>query len=144
MSLAQGEGPTDEIKKIILECQDALDKAFEDDFNTHLALSAFFKFINEINQLAASETLSKSISNLAIPVFEKMMYIFGLIIPKVTEEEINSINELIKKRESLRTEKKFQEADKIRDQISEMGIELIDHKNKTAWMKKEKIKSEQN
>ena len=38
--------------------------------------------------------------------------------------------------------KKFQEADRIRDQISEMGIELIDHKNRTTWMKKEKIQSE--
>ena len=73
-----------------------------------------------------------------------MIYIFGLKIPKITEDEINSINELIKKRELFRAEKKFQEADKIRDQISEMGIELIDHKNKTAWMRKEKIQSEHN
>ncbi len=142
--LAQGEGSTDEIKIIISECQNELDKAFEDDFNTHLALSAFFKFVNEINKLAASETLTKSISDVAIPVFEKMMYIFGLKIPKITEEEINSTNELINKRESFRAEKKFQEADKIRDQISEMGIELIDHKNKTSWVKKEKIQSEHN
>ena len=142
--LAQGEGSNDEIKIIISECQNELDKAFEDDFNTHLALSAFFKFVNEINKLAASETLTKSISDVAIPVFEKMMYIFGLKIPKITEEEINSTNELINKRESFRAEKKFQEADKIRDQISEMGIELIDHKNKTSWVKKEKIQSEHN
>ena len=144
MHLAQGDGSTDKIKKIISECQKEFDSALDSDFNTHLALSAFFKFVNEINQLAASETITKSISDLAIPVFEKMIYIFGLKIPKITEEEINSVNELIKKRESFRVEKKFQEADKIRDQISEMGIELIDHKNKTAWMKKEKIQSEHN
>ena len=144
MNLARGDGPTDEIKKIISECQNELDNALDNDFNTHLALSAFFKFVNEINQLAASETITKSISDSAIPAFEKMIYIFGLKIPKITEDEINSINELIKKRELFRTEKKFQEADKIRDQISEMGIELIDHKNKTSWMKKEKIQSEHN
>ncbi len=144
MSLAQGEGPTDEIKKIISECQSEFDKALEDDFNTHLALSAFFKFVNEINQLAASEKLTKSISDIALPALEKMLYIFGLKIPKITEEEINSINGMIKQRESFRAEKKFEEADKIRDKISEMGIELIDHKNKTSWMKKEKIKAETN
>ena len=105
-------------------------------------MSAFFKFINEINQLAASETITKSISDLAIPIFEKMIYIIGLKIPKISDEEIKTINELINKRESLRAEKKFQEADRIRDQISEMGIELIDHKNRTTWMKKEKIQSE--
>ena len=44
--------------------------------------------------------------------------------------------------EKLRDEKKFEEADKIRDQIAGLGISLIDHKNKTLWMKKEAIKAE--
>jgi len=142
MNLAQGDGSTDEIKKIISECINEFENALEDDINTHLALSAFFKFVNEINQLAASETITKSISDLAIPTFEKMIAILGLKIPKITKEEIGSINEMIKKRESLRAEKKFQEADSIRDQISQMGIELIDHKKGTTWIKKEKIQSE--
>ena len=142
MNLAQGDSSTDDIKKIISECQNEFDDALESDFNTHLALSAFFKFVNKINQLAASETITKSISALAIPAFEKMISILGLKIPNITKEEINSINEMIQKRESLRVEKKFQEADRIRDQISEMGIELIDHKNRTTWIKKEKIQCE--
>ncbi len=144
LNLAQGDGSTDEIKKIISECQNEFDNALDDDFNTHLALSAFFKFVNEINKLAASETITKSISDLAIPAFEKMITVLGLKIPKITKDEIDTINEMIKKRETLRAEKKFQEADIIRDQIFEMGIELIDHKNKTTWIKKEKIQSEHN
>ncbi len=144
MNLAQGDSSTDDIKKIISECQNEFDNALESDFNTHLALSAFFKFVNEINQLAASETITKSISDLAFPAFEKMITILGLKIPKITQVEIDTINEMIKKRETLRAEKKFQEADIIRDQIFEMGIELIDHKNKTTWLKKEKIQSEHN
>ncbi len=142
MNLAQGDGSTDKIKKIISECQNEFDSALEDDVNTHLALSAFFKFVNEINQLAALETITKSISVLAIPAFEKMISILGLKIPNITKEEIDELNEMIQKRQSLRAEKKFQEADRIRDQISEMGIELIDHKNRTTWIKKEKIQSE--
>ena len=70
------------------------------------------------------------------------MNVLGLQIKKISEEEKNSINNLIDQREMLRGQKKFEEADKIRTQISEMGIELIDHKNRTAWMKKEKINSE--
>ncbi len=142
MNLAQGDGSTDKIKKIISECQNEFDSALENDVNTHLALSAFFKFVNEINQLAALETITKSISVLAIPAFEKMISILGLKIPNITKEEIDELNEMIQKRQSLRAEKKFQEADRIRDQISEMGIELIDHKNRTTWIKKEKIQSE--
>ena len=71
-----------------------------------------------------------------------MLSVLGLVIPKITKDEINSVNELIKKRESLRQQKKYQEADKIREQIAKQGIELIDHKNRTAWMRKEKIQSD--
>jgi len=42
----------------------------------------------------------------------------------------------------LREQKKFEDADKIRAQIADIGIELIDHKSRTTWMKKEKIKSD--
>jgi len=142
MNLAQGEGSVDQIEKIISESLKEFDSALENDFNTHQALSAFFKFVNEINQLVASETLTQPAAKLALPKFEQMLNILGLKIPKISSEEINSINELIKKRELFRTEKKFDEADKIRNQISDMGIVLIDHKNRTTWMMKEKIKSD--
>ena len=46
---------------------------------------------------------------------------------------------MINQREALRNQKKFQEADKIRDQIHAQNIVLLDHKNRTVWMKKEKI-----
>jgi len=49
---------------------------------------------------------------------------------------------MIKNREIARKEKKYEEADKIRDKLNEMNIELIDHKDKTIWMRKEKIKAE--
>ena len=118
------------------------DSALSNNFNTSLALTAFFKLVKEINRLAADELLSKSIAEKVLPELERMLSVLGLVIPKITNDEINSINELIKKRESLRQQKKYQEADNIREQISKIGIELIDHKNRTAWMKKEKIQSD--
>jgi len=142
MKLSIGNGDTTKIENIILESKKEFDSVLENDLNTHLALSAFFKFVNQINQLAASDSLTKSIADVALPYLEKMVNILGLILPKISEMEISSINALIQNRELLRTQKKFQDADKIRDQISQMGIVLIDHKNRTTWMKKEKIKSD--
>ena len=71
-----------------------------------------------------------------------MLKILGLSIPEITENEIKEIDELIQNRETARKEKKYDDADKIRDKLNEMNIELIDHKGKTIWMRKEKIKSE--
>jgi len=142
MKLSIGNEDTTKIENIISESKKEFDSALENDLNTHLALSTFFKFVNQINQLAASDSLTKSNANVSLLYFEKMANILGLILPKISETEINSINELIQNRELLRAQKKFQDADKIRDQISQMGIVLIDHKNRTTWMKKEKIKSD--
>ena len=142
MKLSIGNEDTTKIENIISESKKEFDSALENDLNTHLALSTFFKFVNQINQLAASDSLTKSNANVSLLYFEKMANILGLILPKISETEINSINELIQNRELLRAQKKFQDADKIRDQISQMGIVLIDHKNRTTWMKKEKIESD--
>lgn len=139
LTLAEGQGPTDEVQKIILEAKKDFDEGFESDFNTPLALSAFFKLVKEINRIAATEMLTQSIAKIVLPEFEKMLVVLGLQIPKITEEEKLAVNELIRKRNMSRDQKQYQEADKIRNQILEMGISLIDHKNRTLWMKQEKI-----
>ena len=129
---------TENIEKIGTE----FDNALEDDFNTHLALSSFFQLVKETNRLAAEEKLGKKDAEIIKKEFERMSIILGLSIPKMTEEEKQEIDDLILNREQMRKEKQFVEADKIRDKLNEMNIELIDHKEKTIWMKKEKIKSE--
>ena len=126
------------IKKIGTEFDDAL----EDDFNTHLALSAFFQLVKETNRLAAEEKLGKEQSLMFKKELMRMMNVLGLKIPEMTEDKKQEIDNLIQNREKFRKEKQFEKADEIRDKLNELNIELIDHKEKTIWMKKEKIKSE--
>ena len=132
------EDSSEIIKKTSAEFDDAL----EDDFNTHLALSAFFQLVKEANRLAAEEKLGKEQSLMLKKELMRMMNILGLEIPEMTENEKQNIDELIENREKFRKEKQFEKADEVRDKLNEMNIELIDHKGKTIWMKKEKIKSE--
>ena len=42
----------------------------------------------------------------------------------------------------IECKKKYEEADNIRAEIAKMNIIFIDHKNKTTWIKQEKIKAE--
>ncbi|TAK16998.1 MAG: cysteine--tRNA ligase [Nitrosarchaeum sp.] len=137
---ANNKNHNSEIKSLIEETSNEFDNALESDFNTHLALLAFFKLVKEVNHLAAEEKLDSNDAKIIIPEFERMLEILGLIIPKITLEQKQEIDNLITNREQLRKEKKFQEADKIRDRLNEMNIELIDHKGKTIWMRKEKIR----
>ena len=142
LRLADELQETEDISSLLEESREKFDAALNDDFNTSLGLSVFFNMIKTINSLAAEEKITKKIAEQALPVLEYMLEVLGIEIQTVSDKEIESVFELINKRETLRGEKQFEEADKIRDQIAGLGISLIDHKNKTLWMKKEAIKSE--
>lgn len=142
MVMAGGTGDTVEISGIAQECGQEFDAALESDFNTSLAVGAFFKLVKGINRIAASESMTRSIADVGMPEFERMSDILGLAVQKVTEQEKQSITNMLEKREALRAQKQYSEADKIRDEISQMNVVLLDHKNKTIWMKKEKILSD--
>jgi len=115
------------------------DTALDQDFNTHSALLAFFSLVKETNRLAADELLGKKESMKIKAEFQRMLGILGLKIPEITIREKNQIDNMIITREKLREEKQFEDADKIRSQLNALNVELIDHKQKTIWMKKEKI-----
>ena len=132
------ENVLENIEKISIE----FDKSLEKDFNTHLALSAFFQLVKETNRLAAAEKLGRENASIIKKEFERILSILGLNIPEMNQDEKRKIDKLILNREKFRNQKQFDEADKIRDELNEMNIELIDHKERTIWMKKEKIEYE--
>ena len=133
---------SNEMNSIVEKTGSEFDNALENDFNTHLALSALFQLVKEVNRLAAEGNLGVEASKIAKLEFERMLKILGLNIPKMTELEKQEVDRLIANREKFRMEKNFEEADRIRDKLNESKIELIDHKGKTIWMKKEIIKAE--
>tara|TARA_B100001750_G_scaffold240475_1_gene250286 strand:- start:519 stop:1148 length:630 start_codon:yes stop_codon:yes gene_type:complete len=141
LRLAEGTGKDDVTKKLVSDCKKEFDSALNDDLNTPLALTAFYRLIKEINYMAADEKITQTTSSIVLPEFERMTDILGIQILKVSDEEKNEINQLIVKRDEYREQKKFEQADRIRDQIMEKNIIFIDHKNSTKWIKQEKIKA---
>lgn len=143
MIMAEGTGgPVDEMSEIASECKKEFNTSLDNDFNTAGAVSAFFKLVKGINRIAAEEKMTKDVAQTALPEFERIMEILGLEVQKITQKEKQEISDMLKRREDLRAQKQYQEADKIRDQIARMNIVLLDHKGKTIWMRKEKIKSD--
>ena len=142
LRLAEGKSEDDIAKKLVSECKKEFDSALNDDLNTPLALTAFYRLIKEVNYMAADEKITQTTSNIILPEFERMMDVLGIQIMKVSDEEKNEINQLIVKRDEYREQKNFEEADIIRDQIMKKNIIFIDHKNSTRWIKQEKIKAE--
>ncbi|MDH3618456.1 MAG: cysteine--tRNA ligase [Nitrosopumilus sp.] len=137
-----GENQNIKPTSFVEKTREDFDRALNDDLNTHLALSAFFSLVKETNRLAADENLGRNDAEKIKTEFHRMLEILGLSIPEITAEQKIQIDNMIQTREKLREEKQFEEADKIRNQLNEMNIELIDHKQKTIWMRKEKINAD--
>ncbi|MDX1595827.1 MAG: cysteine--tRNA ligase [Nitrosopumilaceae archaeon] len=133
---------TQNVQQLIDETKMEFDNALENDMNTHLAISSFFRLVRETNRLAAENNLGKIEAAKIMPEFQRMLDILGLQIPELSINERKEIESIIEKREQMRKEKNFEEADKLRDKIKNMNIELLDHKGRTVWIKKEKIKVE--
>ena len=142
LRLAEGTSKDTIAKKIVKEFREEFDSALNDDLNTPLALTAFYKLTRKVNSLAAEEKITQTYAEIILPEFERVSDILGIQIIKVTDEEKNEINQMIKKRDEYRVEKNYDEADKIREQIARKNIIFVDHKNKTRWIKQEKIKAE--
>ncbi len=127
------------IKPTVANHLNKFNNSLNNDFNTSLALNSFFAIVDEINNLASSELVAKSIADYLHPILINMLDILGLKIDQIGKEENDSIMKLVEDRKRLRDEKRYQEADNIRKQLSDKGIILIDHKKRTIWLKQEKI-----
>lgn len=102
--------------------------ALEDDFNTPQALAAFQKGLDEAENDAdivflmhnADKVLGLNLTN--PPIGDKT----------VAEEDLpNEVKKLLEKREQYRKAKNWEESDKIRDQLQEMGLKISDIAGKT-------------
>jgi len=142
LRLSEGIGEEATAKKLVKECKEAFDSALNNDFNTPLALTAYYKLIREVDAIAAEEEITQTSAGIILPEFERMSEILGIQILKVSDTEKNEINQMVKKRDEYRMQKNYEEADDIRAKIAEQNIIIVDHKNKTTWLKQEKIKAE--
>jgi len=142
LRLSEGTGEETTAEKLVKECKEEFDSALNNDFNTPLALTAYYKLIREVDAIAADEKITQTSAKIILPEFERMSAILGIQILKVSDTEKNEINQMVKKRDEYRMQKNYEEADDIRAKIAEKNIIFVDHKNKTTWVKQEKIKAE--
>lgn len=108
----------------------------EDDLNFSNALKSFLKFINKINNIFSTDEENKEIFPFLYEQLKKFMFILGLKINPVSEEEKEEIQKLIEERNFYRKLKNYEESDKIRNKLlNRFDIELMDHNGFTVWKK---------
>ena len=125
-------------------CKQNFFDAMDDDFNTALAIANMFDLAKEVNIYyneitAGKATCDQKAINVALDVFKEMADIIG-----VFEDDDNSaddalldnlMNLIIDIRQNARKQKDWATADKIRDELKNIGITLEDSPTGVRWKK---------
>ena len=111
----------------IADFKKQLSQAMDDDFNTPKALAVIFKTMRQANTLLSRGKLSTDAAKEIISFLKNAEAIFGVSFTKIKTGKIPPhIKELAEKRELFRKEKRWAEADAIREQIQKERYEIKD------------------
>jgi cysteinyl-tRNA synthetase len=131
---------SDQVEEIVTQCKTTFEENMDDDFNTPGALGALYDFTREVNSLLnADETLSRGDLEAIDEVYRRMGGEALGIIPEDLEEEgladlsDSLVEVLVEARTQLREAQEWELADKVRDRLLELGIELKDTPEGTTW-----------
>jgi cysteinyl-tRNA synthetase len=129
------KGPVNiEIDQLIYDLRYKFIQEMNDDLNIAPALAALFEFIHKINRIIDSQGLDPSDRDKIEDVLSRLNSV--LMVMDLTEAESSKhIEELIKERTYAREKKDWAKADKVRDELKELGVEVIDTRGGTRWRK---------
>ena len=107
--------------------------ALEDDLNTADGIAAVFDLVRDINTLALGKGESRQTVEYAAKVFDTLTDVLGLVYNRKEEKSDSEIDALIEARTQARKDKNWAEADRIRDELKDMGIILEDTPQGVKW-----------
>ena len=100
--------------------------AMDDDFNTPKAIAVIFELIKEVNPMLDKNQITQKEAKQILDFLNSIDKVFGFIFKKEKIKIPKNIQKLVEKREKLRKQKKWEEADKIRKQVEDLGYEIQD------------------
>ena len=101
----------------------------DDDMNISGALSALYEMVHEGNILLNKDKITKEQASAIIQFWINIDKVLGFMLPD-NEEIPREITELCEKRLLARNEKRWDDSDKIRDQIQDLGWIIKDEKDR--------------
>ncbi len=142
LKLKKNHNPDVSITKFNFDLfEEKFTRAMDDDFNTSQAVAVIFDFVKEINKIISeNEKLSADFyRNVKLFLDKTAVGVLGImnfdVDDKITGDNIDTkfIEQKIEERIFAKNEKNYELADKIRNELKSLGIELKDSKEGTTY-----------
>ena len=128
-----GKTSSVDITQFKIKCYEAM----SDDLNTPIVLSYLFDLVKIINSTYENKYILSEVDLAEVRLVLKtyIIEIFGLVPPeKESESSIDAIiNLLLEVRGSAKKKQDWETADKIREGLNKLNIEIQDKKDDTTW-----------
>ncbi len=127
------EGESKAVSKIIDRTRKNFAEGLSDDLNISVALRVLFDMIREVNSLIAKNKVFSQDAEKLMNLIHSIDSVLG-VLPEEKEELLPAeITKKIGEREKARKDKDFESADRIRDELLDLGIILEDTKDRVRW-----------
>lgn len=110
-------------------------KSMDDDLNTADGIAALFEMVRDINSFLI-QPRSRDAVDYAIKKFDELCEVLGLLYDRGSQDLDAQVEALIEQRQAARKKKDFIQADRIREELSAMGILLKDTPQGVQWSRK--------
>jgi len=121
-----------ELEQALYDLRQGFIAAMDDDLNISGALAALFAFVKKVSIPLAQGLLTLEQRDSVLETMKKIDAVLGVM--KFEEERMGAeALQLMNKREALRAEKQWPEADEIRQKLLDMGIVVADTPEGMVW-----------
>lgn len=127
------EGENITVTNLIRETKKKFIAGLSNDLNISLALTALFEMIKKVNVLISHQKLLSRDAENILSSFRSYDKVLAVLEEEKAEALSPEIMKKIEAREEARNEKKFDLADRIRQELLTQGIALEDTKDGVRW-----------
>lgn len=122
---ADGEDGYPEIDQLLYDLRQGFVSAMDDDLNTPRAMAGLFDMIKRINRLMDDNRISREDARRILEAAEGIDSVVG-VFDFTPQRYSQDADALIRERRAARQAGDFEKADRLREQLSEMGISVHD------------------
>jgi cysteinyl-tRNA synthetase len=142
-ALKESDSHTSSVDELLSALEDGkrnFEEAMDDDFNTHLAISAILEIAKAMNiYVDKHKEIRASTKRMVMETFTRLLGVLGIKIPErkaeISEEGIveGLMGLILDLREEFRKRKDWKIADDIRERLQKLGFVIEDKLEGTVW-----------